>query len=378
MRSDAPLRCLVWQWGRFGGGPRYALELSQALRSHCGLDTRLSLAAGAEILDSPSFAALNDYPVETYRDRREFVLRTLTARRALAGVRAGLDEFRPDVAIVTMPAYWDFFLCRQLAARRIPFVTIIHDASLHPGDNFQLSDTMHRYEARRAASVVTLTDFVAKRLHERRILGSAPQHTIPHVAFDMPDLALPPPHPPIRDPAHPLKLLMAGRLKTYKGLDLLREALDRLPADRIALRIAGSASDRESLAAFESRPNVELALGWMSDAEFIANIDGADAVLLPYIEASQSGVAPLAFKRGRPVITTPVGGLPEQVRHEQNGLLAEHVSGAAVAEAIMRMADDPELFDACAAGAARSGRETLSWRAIAPQFASMLKKAAAA
>jgi len=61
-------------------------------------------------------------------------------------------------------------------------------------------------------------------------------------------------------------------------------------------------------------PSVELDLGWKSDRNLIAHLDWADIAVLPYIEASQSGIAPMIFKRGRPVIATPVGGLPEQVR----------------------------------------------------------------
>jgi hypothetical protein len=47
------MRILVWQWGRFGSGPRYALELARVLRDQCGHEALLSLAEGAELLQNP-------------------------------------------------------------------------------------------------------------------------------------------------------------------------------------------------------------------------------------------------------------------------------------------------------------------------------------
>ncbi len=376
MENPRTPRCLVWQWGRFGGGPRYALELSEALRAECGFDTRLSLAAGSEILAHPNLRALNDYPVETYGGRLEFVLRTLAVQRAIAVIDRGLDTFRPLVAINTMPAYWDYFLYRRLRRRGIPVVSIIHDATHHPRGTFHLADAMNRHHARRSAGIVTLSDFVAGRLRERGILGATPQHTIPHVAFDMPELNLARAEPPLYPGRQPLRLLMAGRLKTYKGLTLLIDALDRVPSERVTVRIAGAAQDSEALNALGSRPNVELELGWITDEKLIAHLDWCDAVLLPYIEASQSGVIPLAFRRGRPVITTPVGGLPEQVTHGVNGLIAVEMSGAAVAEAILRFVNSPDELRDCAARALASAETELSWAVIAPQFAQIIQAAA--
>jgi glycosyltransferase involved in cell wall biosynthesis len=48
----------------------------------------------------------------------------------------------------------------------------------------------------------------------------------------------------------------------------------------------------------------------------------ADAVILPYLSATQSGIAQIAFNFDRPVIATTVGGLGEVVRDNITGLLA--------------------------------------------------------
>jgi glycosyltransferase involved in cell wall biosynthesis len=65
----------------------------------------------------------------------------------------------------------------------------------------------------------------------------------------------------------------------------------------------------------------------------------ADASLLPYRSASQSGVVQLSFAYGRPVIATRVGGLPAAVEDGVDGILCEP-DAAALAAAIERMARD--------------------------------------
>ena len=117
-------------------------------------------------------------------------------------------------------------------------------------------------------------------------------------------------------------------------------------------------------------------LGWKSDRELIAHLDWADAAVLPYVEASQSGVAPMSFKRGRPVIATPVGGLPEQIRHGETGLLTEAVSPEAIAASIKRLAEDRNLLRHLAENALRHAEEDLGWKSLGPRFSDVLERVA--
>ena len=108
----------------------------------------------------------------------------------------------------------------------------------------------------------------------------------------------------------------------------------------------------------------------------ISHIDWADACILPYVEASQSGVAPLAFGRGRTVIATPVGGLPEQISDGETGLITETVSATALARSIRRLAEDRNLVRRLGENALHHARSELSWAALAPRFDAVLKAVA--
>lgn len=70
-----------------------------------------------------------------------------------------------------------------------------------------------------------------------------------------------------------------------------------------------------------------------------------DAVALSHIEASQSGVAAVAFGNGMPAVGMPTGGVAEQVVEGQTGILAHRTSARALADAIHRMNADTELYE---------------------------------
>jgi glycosyltransferase involved in cell wall biosynthesis len=69
---------------------------------------------------------------------------------------------------------------------------------------------------------------------------------------------------------------------------------------------------------------------------------------------------------------TPVGGLAEQVLHEQTGLVAANSTPAALAAALSRLVDDEALRLRCGAAARAHAMSELSWSAIAAKFASIL------
>ena len=69
--------------------------------------------------------------------------------------------------------------------------------------------------------------------------------------------------------------------------------------------------------------SISTSLGYKSDEEIMAYFLECDFVVLPYKEASQSGVLITALSLGKPVITTNVGGLPEVVEMVNGGHVVE-------------------------------------------------------
>lgn len=136
-------------------------------------------------------------------------------------------------------------------------------------------------------------------------------------------------------------LLFCGLIRPYKGLDILLQALPHvLDATPVHLAIVGESwGDTDYNAQIDAlgiRHAITFINEWVDDDTLNSFVKAADAVVLPYKSASQSGIVQLAFGLGTPVICTAVGGLPDVVTHESTGLLVPPNDGDALAQTITR------------------------------------------
>jgi len=149
-----------------------------------------------------------------------------------------------------------------------------------------------------------------------------------------------------------LLLLSFGAVRPYKGIDLALDALALVdPTLDVRLVVAGhfwsSESDLRSRAErLGVIRKVEFKAGFVSNDDAALLFTAADASLLPYRSASQSGVVQLSFAFGCPVIATRVGGLPASIQHGRDGLLCEPDDPIALARAIERMAGEHRVLAA--------------------------------
>jgi glycosyltransferase involved in cell wall biosynthesis len=313
------MRVLVWQWGRFGGAPRFATALARAIGSLPGTEALLSLSSGAELLRSTA-APRCDLPVTTYGGLASFMLRAAGAPFAVRGLARRVRALRPDLAVCAQTGPLDLLMAAALRRLRVPFVAVVHDADAHPGDGLPLQMWLQRVLCRRAAAVGALTIHVAERLRAQGLAGTSSRPLLllshPPVAFDVP------PRPV--GPGNTLRLLSFGRLLPYKGLDLLAEALALLgPRPGLAVRVVGSGPESATLDALRALPGITVENRWVPEDEVGCLLGWSDALVLPYREASQSGVASAALAAGRRVLATRVGGLEEQLAQAPGAILCE-------------------------------------------------------
>ena len=107
---------------------------------------------------------------------------------------------------------------------------------------------------------------------------------------------------------------------------------------------------------------------WLREVDIAPALAKLDLLVLPYIVASQSGVIAAACGAALPVVVTPVGGLVEQVRDGESGIVAEAVAADAVAAAIARLATDAALYVQCSVGARALALGELSWPVVADRL----------
>lgn len=181
---------------------------------------------------------------------------------------------------------------------------------------------------------------------------------IPHDAFTVvPNGMVKSPLPQERQILHRGALLVGhvGQMHEGKGWRLLLEAVDRLQRDGmdVQLVLAGKGMDAD-LASTEAlrRPGYVRYLGVVPDAGR-SLIPSLDVLVL----ASWSEGMPMSlvesFAAGVPVVATSVGGIPEVIENDVNGLLIER-NVESIVSALQRFLDDPTLSIRLGAGAVRS------------------------
>jgi glycosyltransferase involved in cell wall biosynthesis len=201
---------------------------------------------------------------------------------------------------------------------------------------------------------------------------------IPHGAFTyLAERALGEPAPaPPHDTAK-LVVLMFGLLRPYKGIDVLLDAwrgVDGQPPIADAeLWIAGLPKmDLRSLRA-AAPAGVRFDPRFIDDRELPRYFARADLVVLPYLQADQSGVLFTALAFGKPLLLSDVGGFPELARDTGAARVVPAGDARALGTALRSLlADRAALAEMCVkARAATEGR--YSWSAIAAEHLALYR-----
>jgi glycosyltransferase involved in cell wall biosynthesis len=143
-----------------------------------------------------------------------------------------------------------------------------------------------------------------------------------------------------------LELLFYGFVRPYKGLDVLLEAMRMLRNEDLYLSVVGewwkkSGHLRNMLDKRDLKDRIEIVDRYVTEEETAGYFSRADVVVLPYRSASSSGVIPLAYGYGKPVIATRVGGLPEVVVDGVSGRLIAPADPHALADAVREFMQIP-------------------------------------
>jgi len=139
-------------------------------------------------------------------------------------------------------------------------------------------------------------------------------------------------------------LLFFGFIRDYKGLDLLVDAMNSLPEDYhliVAGEVYGSFDKYQSqIDSHNLGSRIHLYNEYISDSEVPVYFSASDVCVLPYKEATQSGITAISQHFELPVIATDVGGLKEVVIHNEEGLIIKQPNSKLIAEGILHYFDN--------------------------------------
>jgi glycosyltransferase involved in cell wall biosynthesis len=174
----------------------------------------------------------------------------------------------------------------------------------------------------------------------------------------------------------PGTFVFVGRLTRQKALEVAVDAVARVPSSRLV--VIGEGPDRERLEALvrdsAAAGRIELR-GALPRRDALAVVAGAEAALLTSAWENFPHSAVEALAAGVPVVSTAVGGVPEIVRDEVNGLLVPVGDAGAVAAAMARILREDGLRARLAAAAPGSVAD-LSVERVYGRLAAVLEEAA--
>jgi glycosyltransferase involved in cell wall biosynthesis len=181
-------------------------------------------------------------------------------------------------------------------------------------------------------------------------------------------------------PADTVRFLLFGKLKPYKGADLLIEAFRRLPRRlqvRAELHIVGKPyMDVRSLlkAADGLEGRVRLDFRFVPDAEMNQMLTRADVLVFPYREIDVSGVLMAALRYRRPIIASRIGGFAELLVDSRHGFLVPPGDVAALTAAMSPLMEQAATRRAMGAATADLAAAIPGWDQIARQTTELYRE----
>ncbi len=191
---------------------------------------------------------------------------------------------------------------------------VAHDGNIHPGDS-KLQYYIMQIEIFLANTIITLTksvkEIISKKWKKKNII------VLEHPTYDFGKIEV------VRYLNYVPTFLFFGRIVKYKGLNLFLQAIEIFDKKMKELNrdykviIAGDGKiENEELLLInkinQDKNIIEVINKYIDEKEIPLIWDKSDVCVLPYIEASQSGVVAIAINKAMPCIITPMQGLIEQ------------------------------------------------------------------
>jgi glycosyltransferase involved in cell wall biosynthesis len=171
-------------------------------------------------------------------------------------------------------------------------------------------------------------------------------------------------------------ILFFGYIREYKGLEYLINAIPLISKEIPDLKviIAGKGDFSRYSKLIRDKSKFEVYNKFIPDEMVSELFQRAELLILPYVEATQSGPLHIACAFRKPVVATSVGAIPEVIDNGKTGLLVPPRNEEALAKAIIKLLKDENLRKEMGENAYRKMREELSWDTIAEKTIEVYKE----
>lgn len=355
----------------------YSVQLAQGL----GAEDQVSISLWEEELKSlkdefPKFFQNAEFEACSIPLYRLSDPRKIMQALSLAGE---IRRRKPDMVHVLLSgmSFESWLALKLVHMTGIPLTATLHDTSLHPGDFANLRHLWFQLKTLELCSqIIVHGRLMAEDLLTNYGFDERTINVVPHGNYDIYFHSGGP--GPDQKPSGNI-VLFFGRMKKYKGLDILIAAAPIIASaiPDVKIIVAGRGDELDCLVPeMIKQPCFEIRNRFIPAGEVSELFASAALVVLPYIEASQSGPLHLAFSYGRPVAAARVGAIPESLANGCEGLLVPAGDPQALAEAVIKILKDPELAEKFGRAGRQKAQTELDWSgSVADQTREVYQKA---
>ncbi len=350
----------------------YTVALSNALSRYCRIDLYCGRRyAGQE--DPSIFSGLaENVTLILYEEYRKRDPRNVLAQYKLCRM---LRKGGYDLIHLQFEWEWAMLLFYPLI-RKIPLVFTVHDPYQHPGYRHLLilyMDLLQAFFIGKAKRLVVHGSVMRRQLLERypRV---KPEKVLSHLIGDSSLRSRMESNATAgSEPSPDNIILFFGNVRPNKGVPYLAKAEPLIAAklDNFRIHIVGRCADDSYKKLIVDRNRYVLSEEFLPHDQVAGIFFAASVVVLPYIDATQTAVIPLAYGYGRPVVATAVGGLVDMVEDGITGILVEPRNEKALADAICTILTDKELAGRMGRNAREFAKTRLSWESSAAATADL-------
>lgn len=250
----------------------------------------------------------NIFEIKTYTDKVSFLLNTIFLYPIyFFKIFRKIKKLKINTLYLPYKHLWDLpiIFLFKLLNKRVIFT--VHDGILHTGERNVFTQFQNKLRIRFATEYIFLTNYVKEKVYKEYQLHN-PFYIVPHPIIENNFIDL------IRK-KETKNLLFLGRIDKYKGIELLINTIRNNNIVFDKLIIAGKSQYKLDFPELDDR--IEIIDRYLSEQEMGAYLSWANLLVLPYTEATQSGVITLGIYAELPMVCTDVGGLSEQLTPDE-------------------------------------------------------------
>jgi len=273
--------------------------------------------------------------------------------------------------IIGMDFFWGSVINEAAKLAGVKSILVVHEPEPHPNEPFfmtQFKNIGLKKGITSADHIVTLTEHVKTVVANKYDLQTENISVIPHGIFEYYKADVPKNLPKKNKP---VTFLYFGRIEYYKGLDILLKSFKILERKgyNVNLEIWGSGSLEEYGELISEIEHINIENRWVSETEITRVFRSCHICVLPYRQASQSGIAGIAGRAGMPIVACPAKGLKEQLEDYGAEISADFTPDT-LAESMMTMINNPGYYKSMSKKSLDYAN-SLSWERIASKFANL-------